>query len=62
MENKSWTFCVCCLHVSGTDEKFRIVFEPLDQPLTVESKPKIIGYLKEEQAKYIPGSGLKLER
>ncbi len=53
MENKSWTFCVCCLHVSGTDEKFRIVFEPLDQPLTVESKPKIIGYLKEEQAKYI---------
>jgi hypothetical protein len=38
---------------ADTDGKFRIVFETLDQLLTVESKPKKIGYLKEEQAKYI---------
>jgi hypothetical protein len=35
------------------DGKFRIVFETLDQLLTVESKPKKkIGYLKEKQAAY----------
>jgi hypothetical protein len=33
--------------------KFQVVFETLDQLLTVESKPKKIGFLKEEQAKYI---------
>ena len=33
--------------------KFQVVFETLDQLLTVDSKPKKIGYLKEEQAKYI---------
>jgi hypothetical protein len=38
---------------ADTDGKFRVVFETLDQLLTVESKPKKIGYLKEEQAKYI---------
>jgi hypothetical protein len=34
------------------DGKFQVVFETLDQLLTVDSKPKKIGYLKEEQAKY----------
>ena len=38
---------------ADTDGKFRVVFETLDQLLTVESKPKKIGYIKEEQAKYI---------
>jgi len=38
---------------ADTDGKFRVVFETLDQLLTVESKPKKTGYLKEEQAKYI---------
>jgi len=33
--------------------KFQVVFETLDQLLTVDSKPKKIGYLKEEQAKYM---------
>ena len=35
------------------DGKFQVVFETLDQLLTVDSKPKKIGYLKEEQAKYM---------
>jgi len=36
------------------DGKFRIVFETLDQLLTVKSNPeKKIGYLKEEQASYV---------
>ena len=35
------------------DGKFQIVFETLDQLLTVDSNPKKIGYLKEEQAKYM---------
>ncbi len=38
---------------ADTDGKFRVVFETLDQLLTIKSKPKKIGYLKEEQAKYI---------
>jgi hypothetical protein len=38
---------------SDMDGKFLIVFETLDQLLTIESKPKKkIGYLKEKQAKY----------
>jgi hypothetical protein len=37
------------------DRKFQVVFETLDQLLTVDSKPKKIEYLKEEQAKYING-------
>ena len=35
------------------DGKFQVVFETLDQLLTFDSKPKKIGFLKEEQAKYI---------
>ena len=35
------------------DGKFQVVFETLDQLLTVDRKPKKIGYLKEEQAKYM---------
>jgi hypothetical protein len=35
------------------NNRFQIVFETLDQLLTVDSKPKKIGYLKEEQAKYM---------
>ena len=35
------------------DGKFQVVFETLDQLLTVDSKPKKIGYLKEEQANYM---------
>jgi len=35
------------------DKKFQVVFETLDQLLTVDSKPKKIGYLKEDQAKYM---------
>ena len=38
---------------ADVDRKFQVVFETLDQLLTVDSKPKKIGYLKEEQAKYI---------
>ena len=33
--------------------KFQVVFETLDQLLTFDSKPKKIGFLKEEQAKYM---------
>jgi hypothetical protein len=35
------------------NNRFQIVFETLDQLLTVDSKPKKIGYLKEEQAKFM---------
>jgi hypothetical protein len=35
------------------DDKFQVVFETLDQLLIVDAKPKKIGFLKEEQAKYI---------
>ena len=35
------------------DIKFQVVFETLDQLLTVDSKPKKIGYLKDEQSKYM---------
>ena len=35
------------------DGKFQVVFETLDQLLAVDSKPKKIGYLKEEQKKYM---------
>ena len=38
---------------ADVDGKFRVVFETLDQLLTVDSKPKKIGYLKEKQAKYM---------
>ena len=38
---------------ADVDGKFQIVFETLDQLLTVDTKPKKIGFLKEEQAKYI---------
>jgi len=38
---------------ADVDGKFQVVFETLDQLLTVDSKPKKIGYLKEEQAKYM---------
>ena len=37
------------------DGKFQVVFETLDKLLTYDSKPKKIGFLKEEQAKYING-------
>ena len=37
------------------DGKFQVVFETLNQLLTFNSKPKKIGFLKEEQAKYING-------
>ena len=39
--------------IADVDGKFQVVFETLDQLLTVERKPKKIGYLKEEQAKYM---------
>ncbi len=39
--------------IADVDGKFQVVFETLDQLLTDDSKPKNIGYLKEEQAKYI---------
>ena len=35
------------------DGKFQVVFETLDQLLTVDIKPNKIGFLKEEQAKYM---------
>ena len=38
---------------ADVDGKFQIVFETLDQLLTVDRKPKKIGFLKEEQAKYM---------
>jgi hypothetical protein len=38
---------------ADVDKKFQVVFETLDQLLTVDSNPKKIGYLKEEQAKYM---------
>lgn len=38
---------------ADVDAKFQVVFETLDQLLTVDSKPKKIGYLKEEQTKYM---------
>lgn len=38
---------------ADVDRKFQIVFKTLDQLLTVDSKPKKIGYLKEEQVKYM---------
>ena len=38
---------------ADVDGKFQVVFEILDQLLTVDSKPKKIGYLKEEQSKYM---------
>ena len=38
---------------ADVDGKFQVVFETLDQLLAVDSKPKKIGFLKEEQAKYI---------
>ena len=38
---------------ADVDGKFQVVFETLDQLLTVDSNPKKIGYLKEEQAKYM---------
>ncbi len=38
---------------ADVDEKFQIVFKTLDQLLTVDTKPKKIGFLKEEQAKYM---------
>ena len=38
---------------ADVDKKFQVVFETLDQLLTVDSKPKKIGYLKEDQAKYM---------
>jgi cell division septum initiation protein DivIVA len=37
---------------ADVDGKFQVVFETLDQLLTVDTKPKKIGFLKEEQAKY----------
>jgi hypothetical protein len=37
---------------ADVDGKFQVVFETLDQLLTFDSKPKKIGFLKEEQAKY----------
>ena len=40
---------------ADVDKKFQVVFETLDQLLTVDSKPKKIGYLKEKQAKYLNG-------
>lgn len=38
---------------ADVDGKFQVVFETLDQLLTVDNKPKKIGFLKEEQAKYM---------
>ena len=38
---------------ADVDGKFQVVFETLDQLLAVDTKPKKIGFLKEEQAKYI---------
>ena len=38
---------------ADVDGKFQVVFETLDQLLTVDTKPKKIGFLKEEQAKYM---------
>ena len=38
---------------ADVDGKFLVVFETLDQLLTVDTKPKKIGFLKEEQAKYM---------
>ena len=38
---------------ADVDGKFQVVFETLDQLLTIDSKPKKIGFLKEEQAKYM---------
>ena len=36
---------------ADVDGKFQVVFETLDQLLTFDTKPKKIGFLKEEQAK-----------
>jgi hypothetical protein len=49
---------------ADTDGKFRIVFETLDQLLTIENKPKKkIGFMaKEKQAKYGKGGNRKKER
>ena len=33
--------------------KFQVIFETLDQLLAFDDKPKKIGFLKEEQAKYM---------
>ena len=38
---------------ADVDGKFQIVFETLDQLLTVDRKPKKIGFLKEEQSKFM---------
>ena len=38
---------------ADVDGKFQVIFETLDQLLTVDTKPKKIGFLKEEQAKYM---------
>ena len=38
---------------TDVDEKFQVIFETLDKLLSVDAKSKKIGFLKEEQAKYI---------
>ena len=38
---------------ADVDGKFQVIFETLDQLLAFDSKPKKIGFLKEEQTKYI---------
>ena len=38
---------------ADVDGKFQVIFETLDQLLPIDSKPKKIGFLEEEQAKYI---------
>ena len=38
---------------ADVDDKFQVVFETLDQLLTVDTKSKKIGFLKEEQAEYM---------
>ena len=45
---------------ADVDGKFQDVFETLDQLLTVDSKPKKVGFLKEEQAKYVNRPRLKV--
>ena len=38
---------------ADVDGKFQVIFETLDQLLAFDNKPKKIGFLKEEQAKYM---------
>ncbi|MBW2448910.1 MAG: ORF6N domain-containing protein [Deltaproteobacteria bacterium] len=38
---------------ADVDGKFQVIFETLDQLLAFDDKPKKIGFLKEEQAKYM---------